>query len=136
VARAVTAPPAARAAFELALKDESLHARALPDPLPMGRVLRVIDKTVDTENELRVLAGKDEQGYFLDYFSTSNDRDGPTFWHGRIRDDGAVQSLENYEGQWGRRVYRDDPARTEAELQRILTHNERVRAILRAKGFE
>ncbi len=102
----------------------------------MGRVLHIVDRTVDSEEELKVLAGRDEQGYFLDYYRTDNDRDGQTFSHGRIRDNGALERLENYEGQWGRQIFPGDPASTEAELQRILAHNERVRMILRAKGFK
>ena len=82
-----------------------------------------------------VLAGKDDRGYFLDYFRRDSDRDGYTYRHGRIRDNGTIESLENYEGQWGREVFPGDPAKTEAELQRILAHNGRVRGILRAKGF-
>ena len=101
----------------------------------MGRVLYIIDRAVDSEEAFMVLAGKDERGYFLDYFRTDNDRDGQTFSHGRIRDNGTLERLENYEGQWGREVFPGDPAKTEAELQRILAHNGRVRGILRAKGF-
>lgn len=131
--RAVTVPPAARAAFATALKPESRHAGALPDPLPIGRVLRLVDKSVDTDEETKILAGQDEKGYFLDYFRVDND--GQVEWHGRIRDDGKIEELENFEGQFGRQVFPGDPERTEAELQRIIAHNERVQAILRAKGF-
>jgi len=134
--RAVTVPPAARAAFVVALKDLSDHAAALPDPLPMGRVLRVVDKAIDTEDELKVLAGKDEQSYLLDYYRVDNDRDGQTFSHGRIRENGTIERLENYEGQWGRPRFPGDPAKTEAERQRIFAHNARVRKILIAKGFQ
>jgi hypothetical protein len=134
--RAVSVPPAARAALVVALKEESRHAAALPDPLPMGRVLRIVDKNVDSTAELKVFAGKDEKGYFLDYFVVNNDKDGQTFWHGRIREDGTVEELENYEGQWGRPFFPGDPAKTEAELQRIIAHNARVEGVLRAKGFK
>ena len=133
--RAVTAPPAARAAFAAALKDESPHAAALPDPLPMGRVLRIVDKATDTEDELKVLAGENEQGYFLDYYCVIDDRDGRTFSHGRIHENGTTRRLENYEGQWGRPIFPDDPAKTKAEHARIDAHNTRVAEILRAKGF-
>jgi hypothetical protein len=134
--RAVTVPPAARAAFAMALKDESPHAAALPEPLPMGRVLRIVDKAIETENELRVLAGRGEQGYFLDYYRADHDRDGVTFWHGRIHENGTIEDLENYEGQWGRPWFPGDPAKTEAERQRIFAYNARVDEILRAKGFK
>ena len=143
--RAVTVPPAARAAFATALKAESVHAGALPDPLPMGRVLRLFDRTItpkevtrrgdlDTDQELTVLAGEGEKGYFLDYYRVDNDDDGQTSWHGRILEDGTVEALENLEGQWGWKHF-DDPAKNEAERERLLTHNTRVREILRAKGF-
>ena len=132
--RAVTVPPTARAAFAAALGGVSKQAGALPDPLPMGRVLRLVDKTVDTDEDMKVLAGQDESGHFLDYFRVDND--GQVEWHGRIRDDGKVEELENFEGQFGRKVFPGDPAKTEAELQRIIAHNERVQQILRAKGFK
>ncbi len=99
----------------------------------MGRVLHCLDKTVETDEAMKVLARQDPQGYFLDYYRVDND--GQTSWHGRIRENGAVEELENYDGQISRRVFPDDPERTEAELQRIITHNERVQEILRAKGF-
>lgn len=133
--RAVTVPPAARAAFVAALEGSSDHRAAIPDPLPMGRVLNIVDQSVDSEEVLKVLAGKDERGYFLDYFRRDSDRDGYTYRHGRVRDNGTIESLENYEGQWGRPRFPDDPAKTEAEHRRMDAHNDRVRDILRAKGF-
>lgn len=101
----------------------------------MGRVLNIVDRAVDSEEKLKVLAGKDERGYFLDYFRRDSDRDGYTFSHGRVRDNGILERLENYEGQWGRPYFPDDPAKTEAENRRMDAHNDRVREILRAKGF-
>ena len=133
--RTLTVPPAARTAFAAALKNESPHAGGLPDPLPMQRVLRVIDNTAGSSSDLKVLADQDDEGYFLDYLLINNDRDSQTYWHARIREDGAIENLENYEGQWGRRAYHDDPARTEAEHQRMISHNERVHQVLRDKGF-
>ncbi len=133
--RAVTVPPAARAAFVAALSGSSDHAAALADPLPMGRVLRVVDKAAETEESLKVLAGQDEQGFFLDYYRVDQDRDGSTSRHGRVRDTGAIEKLENYEGQHGREIFPGDPAKTEAELQRIIAHNARLKEILRTKGF-
>lgn len=134
--RAVTVPPAARAALVAALKQESRHAAAVPDPLPMERVLRIVDKTVESTAELKIFAGKDDTSYFLDCFVTNNDTDGQTFWHGRIRENGTVEELENYEGQFGRPLFPGDAAKTEAELQRIVAHNTRVEGVLRAKRFK
>ena len=133
--RAVTVPPAARAAFVAALTGSSDHMAALPEPLPIGRVLNVVDKSVESEESLKVIAGQDEQGYFLDYYRVDQDRDGATSRHGRVRDTGALEKLENYEGQHGREIFPNDPAKTEAELQRIIAHNARVKEILRTKGF-
>jgi hypothetical protein len=131
----VTVPPAARAAFVATLSRSSDHADAVPDPLPLGRVLRVVDKNVESDESLKVLAGQDEHGYFLDYYRVDQDRDGETSRHGRVRDSGVLEPLENYEGQHGREIFPDDPAKTEAELQRILAHNAQVKELLRAKGF-
>lgn len=144
--RADVVPNAARKVFIKVLKDLSVHAEGLPSPLPIGRVLFVRDENVvpeevtrrgdlNTDEELRVLANKGEKGYFLDYYRIDNDNDGQTSSHGRIHEHGTLERLENFEGQWGRQVFPDDPAKTEAERQRILTNNERVREILRAKGF-
>ena len=110
--RAVTVPPAVRTAFVTALKPESPHASALPDPLPAGRVLRVVDKTSGSDQELKVIAQQTDTGWFLDYYRIDNDRDGQTSWHGRILDNGTLENLENYEGQWGRPVFPDDPEKT------------------------
>ena len=133
--RPLTVPPAARAAFVATLAELTDHIDALPDPLPLGRVLRVVDRSKDSEEALQVLAGQDERGFFLDYYRVDQDRDGETSSHGRVRDTGSLERLENYDGQYGREIFPDDPAKTEAELQRILAHNARVREVLRAKGF-
>jgi hypothetical protein len=135
MSRPVTVPPAARAAFVAALEGNTDHVAAIPDPIPMGRVLHVVDRSAESEESFQILAGQDEQGYFLDYYRIDQDRDGQTSRHGRVRDTGAIEKLENYEGQHGRQVWRDDPARTEADHKRILENNARVREILKAKGF-
>lgn len=100
----------------------------------MGRVLRVVDKASNSTDELKVLAGRNENGYFLDFFNVAND--GETSWHGRVLQDGTDEPLENHEGQLGFPSFSGDPARTAAEEKRILEHNKRVGAILRAKGFK
>lgn len=130
--RATTVPPAARAAILAGLGPESDHAAALPDPLPLDRLLFLVDKARNSTEQIRARAGHDDQGYFLDYYRVDND--GQTSWHGRIRDDGRAEKLENIEGQLGRRAF-PDPADTERERQRIIAHNARVHEILRAKGF-
>jgi hypothetical protein len=132
--RAVTVPAHVRSAFAAALRGESPHAGALPDPLPIERTLHVIDRARGSTDELTVVARRNETGYFLDFFRVGNN--GETCWHGRIREDGTVETLENYQGQYGFPDYPDDPARTKAEENKILEHNARVRAILKAKGFE
>lgn len=141
-----TVPTPARRAFMKTLKKFSVHGGGLPSPLPMGVVLRVFDYDVvpeevtrrgdlNTDEELSVLAVKDEKGYFLDYYRVDNDNDGQTSRHGRIREDGTYEGLENFEGQWGRQIFPGDPAKTEAELQRMMKNNARVKEVLRAKGF-
>lgn len=131
--RAITVPPTARAGFAAGLKSESRHAGALPDPLPMGRVLRIVDPSADTDEQIQVLAGEDEKGYFLDFYRVDND--GQVAWHGRILGDGKVEKLENFEGQFGFPNFPDDPEKTAAEERRILEHNAKVENVLRAKGF-
>ena len=132
--RAVTVPPGVRSAFVAGLRRESRQAAGLPDPLPMGRLLRIVDRASNSTDELTVLAGENEKGFFLDYYNVAND--GETSWHGRVLQDGTGEALENYEGQFGFPYFRDDPERTAAEKQKILAHNTRVSEILRAKGFK
>ena len=129
--RATTVPPAARAAF-LAVLSSKPHGAALPDPLPLNKVLQLSDKASRSTDTLRVLAGHDDTGYFLDYYRIYND--GETSWHARIREDGSVESLENIEGQLGRTVF-PDPADTERERQRLIAHNARVHELLKKKRF-
>lgn len=126
-----TIPPAVRAAFVAALGPISKHAAALPDPLPQGRVLRLHDPASTTDETLRVLADRDGEGYYLDYFR----RDQYAAWHGRLRPERPEQDLENYAGQFGTKAF-PDPADTEREKQRVAAHNAKVRDVLRAKGFE
>jgi hypothetical protein len=130
--RATTVPPAARTAFLGPLRSESSHAAALPDPLPMDKVLRLIDRQSGSTELIRVRAGHDDKGYFLDYYRVDND--GETSWHGRIRDDGSLEELENIEGQLGTRWF-PDPADTQRELRRVAAHNDQAREVLRKKGF-
>jgi hypothetical protein len=94
--------------------------RALPD-----------DPASTGSETLRVLAGQDGDGYFLDYFR----RDETSAWHGRLRPERPDQDLENYEGQFGLSVF-PDPADTAREKQRVIAHNAKVREVLRNKGFE
>jgi hypothetical protein len=126
-----TIPPAVRAAFVAALRKLSAHAAALPDPLPEDRVLRLHDPAATTDETIRVLAGRDTGGYYVDYFR----RDRHCAWHGRIRPELPDEDLANYEGQFGMTVF-PDPADTEREKQRVIAHNAKVREELRRKGFE
>jgi hypothetical protein len=132
-----TVPPAIRAAFLAALQPLSKHAAALPDPLPVGgRAIRLSDPSATgSREEIRVLAGQTGDGdgakFYLDYFRVKSD----VSVHGRIHEDGRVEKLENYEGQFGITVF-PNPADTEREKQRVADHNTRVRAVLRQKGFE
>jgi hypothetical protein len=126
-----TIPPTVRAAFVRALHPLTSHAGALPDPLPEGPVLCLHDPASTGSETLRVLAGQDGDGYFLDYFR----RDETSAWHGRLRPERPDQDLENYEGQFGLSVF-PDPADTAREKQRVIAHNAKVREVLRNKGFE
>ncbi|MCK6537635.1 MAG: hypothetical protein L6Q84_32080 [Polyangiaceae bacterium] len=124
-------PPTVRAAFVMALRSLTSHAGALPDPLLTGRVLCPHDPASSASETLRVLAGHDDDGYFLDYFR----RDQTSAWHGRLRPERPDEDLENYEGQFGMSVF-PDPADTAREKQRVIAHNAKVREVLRHKGFE
>lgn len=125
-----TVPPAARAEIQKALRHESDHADALPDPLPIGKVLSL---SVKPSREITsILAGQDERGFYVDYYRRENDD--TTSWHGRVRDDGTRENLENLEGQIGIRASAD-PAETQRERARVHAHNAHVHEVLRKKGF-
>ncbi|HWO24527.1 MAG TPA: hypothetical protein VNO30_37550 [Kofleriaceae bacterium] len=130
--RATEVPPAARAAIQQALRPESDHADALPDPLPTGKVLPLKDQTKGSREVTVIRAGSDERGFYLDYYRRENDD--TTSWHGRVREDGTRESLENLEGQFGIRASAD-PAETQRERERVHAHNARVHEVLRKKGF-
>ena len=125
-----TVPPAARASILAALAPLSRHSAALPDPLPVGQAMRLADPAVTASEQIRVVAGYDGH-YFLDYFRVN----GEVSSHGRIHDDGRVEPLENYEGQFGITVS-SDPTATARERARVAAHNTAVRAVLRQKGLE
>jgi hypothetical protein len=134
-----TVPSAIRAVFLAALQPLSKHAAALPDPLPVGgRAIRLSDPSATgSREEIRVLAGQDGAGdgagaaFYLDYFRVKSDISA----HGRIHEDGRVEKLEGYEGQFGIAVF-PSAADTEREKKRVADHNARVRELLRKKGFE
>lgn len=130
--RTTVVPAAAREAIHAALRPESDHADALPDPLYVNKLLFLVDKAKASTEQIRARAGQDDQGYFLDYYRLDNR--GETSWHGRIRDTGVLERLENVEGELGTRWF-PDPADTQRELLRVGAHNDRVREILRQKGF-
>lgn len=67
----------------------------------------------------------------LDYYFTTDDSTN----HFRIDHTGNLVMLENYEGQWGWPIY-DTEEETKREHERISKHNQEVRKILIAKGFE
>ncbi len=122
-------PGRVRDIFVTALAPETTHIAALPDPLPVGTRIGLVAPDGSPRERIRVRAEHDETGYFLDYFQRSND--GETSWHGRVREDGSITRLENYER---RRIF-DDPEQTRQERERVAAHNKRVKEILQAKNL-
>lgn len=113
-------------------KVDSKHKGALPAQLEVGRVYRAVDPAAGgAKGELRVVVQRDGDGYVLDYFTRADE----TTFHARVTADGAVTKLENYEGQWGTKVF-PDPADTAREKARVAAHNQQVAKVLREKGFE
>lgn len=126
-----TVPAAIRDVFLAALRPLTAHAAGLPDPLPVGRLIFLRDPAATGGDSTRLIVGKDDGGFHLDYFR----RDEHSAWHARIHEDGREEDLDNYEGQFGLKVF-PDPAATERERQRVYAHNAQVRELLRKKGFE
>jgi hypothetical protein len=110
----------------------SKQKQALPAVLETDRVYRPLDPALGSQHPtLRVLIKQDGDEFYLDYYSHSDDASS----HRRIRMDGSVTALENYDGQFGTRSF-PDPADTAREDQRVAAHNRRVAEVLRDKGFE
>jgi hypothetical protein len=110
----------------------SKHKQALPGVLETGKVYRPVDPALGSHHSsLQVLLGHDGSEFYLDYLTSSEDASS----HRRIRSDGSVVALENYEGQFGTREMAS-AAETAREDQRVAAHNKHVIEVLRQKGFE
>lgn len=75
------------------------------------------------------LFGADEQGEYLDVYASHRmtcDR------HDRLRDTGAVESLPALESFY---LVADDPAETQRQADAFYAENQRIAAMLEAKGF-
>jgi hypothetical protein len=106
----------------------------IPGRIPLrDRVFFARRDAAGRSEHLQLFADRDERGFFIDYYRVDND--GERSRHGRIREDGTAEPLENLEGQFGFPVFPDDPERTERERERIFAHNIAVLELLRAKGF-
>lgn len=123
-------PGQVRDVFVRALTPETTHIAALPDPLPLGQRIGLVAPGGSPRECIRVSAGRDEKGYFLDFFQRTND--GEFSSHDRIRDDGSITPLENLI-----EIHRhfDDPEQARQERERITAHNEQVLEILRTKDL-
>lgn len=81
----------------------------------------------------RFFIAQNENGeYFLELLGSSD----YASWHKHIDRHGKISDLENYEGQFGRNEYPDDPERTEKERTTIQEHNDRLHRHLLQKGLE
>jgi hypothetical protein len=81
----------------------------------------------------RFFLKKNEAGnWYLDLFAGTDYQT----WHKRIEHDGTIIDLENFQGETGRPVYPDDPARTTSEWDEIQANNKKVMALLLKKGLE
>jgi hypothetical protein len=74
---------------------------------------------------------KSEQETYLDFYAIGDHYSK----HKRIKSNGEIEELENFLGQFGRPIYPDDSERTEREHREIQNHNDKVYAILKAKGL-
>jgi hypothetical protein len=80
----------------------------------------------------RFFIAKDETGkWYLDLYTITDDYS----WHKRIEHDGTIKNLENFEGQFGRTFYPDDPERTKREHDEIQVNNDHVHSLLLQKGL-
>ncbi|MCU1643426.1 MAG: hypothetical protein JWN03_3701 [Nocardia sp.] len=122
-------PGPVRDTFVTALTPQTTHIAALPDPLPLGIGIGLIAPDGSPRQRIVVRVEHDESGYLLDYFQESND--GETSSHSRVREDGSITRLENYD--WRRHF--DDPEQARQERERVAAHNKRVTEILRAKDL-
>lgn len=124
------APDQVRDIFVRTLAPGTTHIAAFPDPLPLGIRIALAAPEGSSRERIRVRAEHDETGYYLDFYQERND--GETSSHYRIREDGSIMHLENLI-----QVHQHfaDPEQNRHEQERIVAHNKRVIAILKAKDF-
>jgi hypothetical protein len=83
--------------------------------------------------KVRFFMKKNEIGkLYIDLFAGTDFQS----WHKRIEHDGTIKDLENFQGDFGRTIYPDDPERTKREWHEIQVNNSNVRSILVKKGLE
>lgn len=110
-------------------------AVVVPEALKFGDVYRLSDE--DDMNSINFVILPAPTPH-LDYFQPYEECRGHAriSFHGRILATGEEIEMENYQGEWGRRIYPEDPDRTAREQELLRLHNQSVRAILQAKGLD
>ncbi len=122
--------------FTKILKEQIDQDLTIPDKFEYNKVYN-LESNSHKFNQMRnnwevsfIITNKIEP--FLDYYAIGDDYS----VHNRINSHGELIKLENYEGQFGRPVYPDDPERTKNENEIIQNHNDKVHDILKNKGLE
>ncbi|MFI6870186.1 hypothetical protein [Nocardia sp. NPDC050406] len=123
-------PDQVRDIFVAALTPVTTHIADLPDPLPLGVSIGLDAPNGSPRERIAVRAGRDEDGYLLDYHKKGNN--GETSSHCRIRADGTITRLENLIMV---HQHFDDPEQAREERERRAAHNKRVIEILKAKDL-
>lgn len=120
-----TVPDDIRQRFLDVLDRQTLHARVLHDPLPLGRMLRLEAERYSSESA-KVRVELDDRGVpYLDYYIVKEYGRDEIGIHGRILADGSIEGLENQ---------RDYQLGSETP-EEFRAHNRRVIEILAKKGF-
>jgi hypothetical protein len=122
--------------FSTYLKQSVTKDSPLPPSLEFNHVYSIWIKASYDDYRVQFVISPPQNSY-LDYYIPYGEYGANTrcSFHGRIMATGERMNLENYQGEWGDKIYPDDPDRTIREREAMTIHNQQVTAILKAKGF-
>lgn len=106
----------------------------IQNEIEFGRVYKCVHYKYENRGcrdlRFRILNSKGDK-FIFEYYLLTDDYSS----HKRIKNDGQIVDLENYEGQFGWPIF-ENKEDTEKEHNRIRSHNQKVQKILKVKGFE
>jgi hypothetical protein len=121
--------------FRIAFKKATSGNISLPKQVNIEKITEIefYSEGMRGGHKVRFFIKKNErEDFYLDLFGS----DDYSSFHKRIEKDGSIIDLKNYKGQFGRKIYPDDPEKTEKEHLEIQKYNEKLQKELVEKGLE